>query len=174
MSRSVFAVRSLAVSDQDWLASSCRSPDLADRLAIPVTRHGLKPGQLQWQIFGHMPGWVDALMRLRNRLVAVFGFASGDVRPARHCGDDPKCLQAGEQAGFLTVLVSTDEVCISHAEDRHMSFWLAVSKEAGQAVVATRVQSKTRLGRLYLELIRPFHWLIARAVISSAAKAGRI
>merc|ERR1711916_41409 len=109
-----------------------------------------------------MPNWVNRMMTVRNKMVAAFGFNTGEgMMPAQV----PNALNEGDRAGFLTVIKKTDREIISFAQDKHMQFYLSVRKAESQAVVSTLVNPTTKIGWLYLQIIRPFHWLIARSVL---------
>lgn len=86
----------------------------------------------------------------------------------------PERLQEGDQVGFLSIIHQSEQDIISYSEDKHMQFYLGVSKTDTSAIVSTLVNPKTRTGWLYLQFIRPFHWLIARAVLHNAVKKKRI
>ncbi|WP_125721347.1 DUF2867 domain-containing protein [Pseudoalteromonas rubra] len=154
----------------DRLQAKARAHHFRDALQITLDTPSLTPSQLQYRIFNTMPGWVTHLMRLRNRLVAVFGFSVGqnNVVPA---SDE---LHVGDKAGFLSVCEKYPEEIISCAEDRHMAFFLSVKKQHNTVIVSTLVNPKTLTGRIYLNAILPFHYVIARSVIHNAKMAGRL
>lgn len=141
-----------------------------DAIVIQGTKEGLTPSQVQYRIFAHMPAWVNTLMNIRNRIVGVFGFEVGTntMEPAF---DE---LSVGEQAGFMTVDEKHDDEIISRAEDKHMEFYLSVRLQEKNVIVSTLVNKKTLIGRIYVNAILPFHYIIARTVVNSAVKAGRI
>lgn len=139
-------------------------------LSTEISNHALSPSQLQHAIFAHMPGWVNALMSLRNRIVKVFGFDVGQENMIPESTE----LDVGDKAGFMQVIEKHSDEIISYAEDRHMAFYLSVAKRSGMVIVSTLVNQKTFIGRLYVTAILPFHYFIARAVINSAVRAKRI
>ncbi|TMP28235.1 DUF2867 domain-containing protein [Pseudoalteromonas rubra] len=154
----------------DRLQAKACAHHFRDALQVTLDTPSLTPSQLQYRIFNTMPGWVSQLMRLRNKLVAAFGFSVGQstMVPA---SDE---LDVGDQAGFLNVCEKYPEEIISSAEDRHMTFYLSVKKQQNTVIVSTLVNPKTLTGRIYLTAILPFHHIIARSVIHNAKKAGRL
>ncbi|AZZ98086.1 DUF2867 domain-containing protein [Pseudoalteromonas sp. R3] len=156
--------------EHDRLQAKARTHHFRDALQVTLDTPSLTPSQLQYRIFNTMPGWVTQLMRLRNKLVAVFGFSVGQdtMEPA---SDE---LDVGDQAGFLNVCEKHPDEIISSAEDRHMDFYLSVKKQQNTVVISTLVNPKTLIGRTYLTAILPFHYVIARCVIHNAKKAGRL
>ncbi|KAF7785754.1 hypothetical protein PRUB_a0133 [Pseudoalteromonas rubra] len=156
--------------EPDRLQAKAGPHHFRDALQIALDTPSLTPSQLQYRIFNTMPGWVTQLMQLRNKLVAVFGFSTGQetMTPA---SDE---LAVGDQAGFLNVCEKHPEEIISYSEDRHMVFYLSVKKQQSSVIVSTLVNPKTLTGRIYLNAILPFHYVVARSVIQGAKKAGRL
>ena len=141
-----------------------------DALVVEATQNHLSPSQVQYAIFAYLPQWVNTLMRIRNRIVSVFGFKVGkdNLTPT---SDE---LSVGDKAGFLTISEKYEDEVISYAEDKHMDFYLSVSIKNSQIIVSTLVNQQTLIGRVYVNLILPFHYVIARIVINNALKSGRI
>jgi len=166
----MWQTKAIDISLTDFLASKANAPYFRDALAAPLSKKALAPGHIQINIFSHMPSWINKLMALRNRLVSVFGFKVGQtLSPSVDIE-----LNVGDAAGFMTVIYRDEHEIISFAEDKHMQFYLSVSKQNGQAVISTLVNKKTFIGRVYVTAIIPFHWFIARAVINNAVKNQRI
>ena len=141
-----------------------------DALVVKRNNKALTPSQIQYRIFAYLPSWVNVLMRIRNYLVAFFGFEVAQE------GVNPKTeeLSIGDKAGFLTITEKYNDEIISFAEDKHMMFYLSVALNENDIIVSTLVNQKTLIGRIYVNAILPFHYVIARTVINNAIKAGRI
>lgn len=164
------AVTSLAAPFNDRLAEKAHYSYFRDALMITRLKPELSPSETQFAIFNYMPSWVSALMRLRNKLVKFFGFEVGQA----NFNTNKTELVIGDKAGFLTVLEKFDDEIISGAEDKHMQFFISVKLTQQHIIVSTLVNKKTLLGKLYVNGILPFHYVIARAVINNARKANRI
>lgn len=154
----------------DRLTEKVVKPYFRDALQAEVTQAQLTPSQLQYAIFNYLPNWVNGLMSLRNRMVKVFGFEVGTSNMAPKSSE----LNVGDKAGFLTVIEKTENEIISHADDKHMTFYLSVKKQENKVVVSSLVNQKTRIGIIYVNAILPFHYFIARIVINNALKEKRI
>lgn len=107
----------------------------------------------------HGPRWIEALLRLRNILVAPFGLkASGAGEPAPH-----------GMIGLFPVVSETPERLVAGFDDRHLDFRIVVDVGAGaagrQVTSTTLVRTHNRLGRSYLRLIMPFHRLVVRGMM---------
>ncbi len=115
----------------------------------------------------HGPRWIDALLRLRNILVAPFGLkTSGEGAPA-----------PGGLIGLFPVLSETPERLVVGFNDYHLDFRIVVDvggdARARQVTSTTLVRTHNFLGRAYLALILPFHRLVVRGmmrqIVDSAA-----
>jgi hypothetical protein len=113
------------------------------------------------------PGWISALVRLRNILVTPFGLKrSGEGAPA-----------PGGLIGLFPVLSETPERLIAGFNDFHLDFRIVVDV-AGDAAsrevtLTTLVKTNNWLGRTYLAIITPFHKVVARSMIGGIAEPAR-
>lgn len=170
MIRLFSAIQALAAPFDDQLNDKAQAPFFRDALQTQLSQTHLTPSQIQYAIFNYLPSWVNGLMALRNKVVAVFGFDVGTTSMAP-INDE---LNIGDQAGFLTVIDKSDDEIISSADDKHMTFYLSVKKQNDTVIVSTLVNQKTLIGRIYVKSILPFHYFIARIVINNAIKQRRI
>jgi len=163
-------VRTLKEPKNDNLADKVKGHYFRDALSVVVKKSELSPSQLQHAIFAYMPKWVSTLMKIRNRIVSLFGFEVGadNLKPT---SDE---LEIGDKAGFLTITEKSEDEIISYAEDKHMTFYISVLKKSDEVIVSTLVNKKTLIGRIYVNSILPFHYIIARTVLNNAIKANRI
>ena len=113
------------------------------------------------------PGWISAMVRLRNILVTPFGLKkSGEGAPA-----------PGGLIGLFPVLSETPERLIAGFNDFHLDFRIVVDV-AGDAAsrevtLTTLVKTNNLLGRTYLAIITPFHKVVARSMIGGIAEPAR-
>jgi len=112
----------------------------------------------------HGPRWIDALLRLRNILVAPFGLkASGAGEPA-----------PGGMIGLFPVTSETPERLVAGFNDYHLDFRIVVDvtgDATGRQVTSTTlVRTHNLLGRTYLRLIMPFHRLVVRSMMRQIAE----
>ncbi|MDP2562796.1 DUF2867 domain-containing protein [Psychrobium sp. 1_MG-2023] len=163
-------IKALSEPYNDRLNSKAQQHFFRDALATPRNRNDLTVSQTQHAIFSYLPSWVNGLMNIRNKVVAVFGFEVGRSHKTPHSDE----LGIGDEAGFLTVIEKHSDEIISIADDKHMTFYLSVAFVGDDVVVSSLVNQKTMIGRIYVNSILPFHYFIARMVINNAIKAGRI
>jgi len=163
-------IKGLPKPHKDRLSMMSKKHFFRDALSTRRMKNELTPSQVQYAMFSFMPNWVSTLMKVRNRIVAVFGF---DVVQSSMAPKTDE-LMLGDQAGFLTVIEKHPDEIISFADDKHMTFYLSIAFVGEEVVVSSLVNQKTIIGRVYVNAILPFHYFIARIVLNNAIKAGRI
>jgi len=167
----MWKVKSTKVLSNDYLALHRTKNSFRDALVAPLSKEGMAPYDVYFQIFAHLPSWVSGLMSLRNRLVKKMGFDVGvevfEKSKVRH-------LHVGDKVGFMEVITLNDQEMIGMSEDRHMQFYMSTRVQEGQVIISTMVNLKTWIGRIYMAIITPFHWIIARTVIHQAVAKKRI
>lgn len=109
------------------------------------------------RVMGRAPGWIGALLALRNRIVAALG-----LKPARF--------------GAFPVISHTPECVVLGFDDKHLDFRIVVDAlEIGagrsQITATTLVRTHNLLGRTYLAFVLPFHRMIVPAMLAQAARA---
>jgi hypothetical protein len=130
-----------------------------DAYRVDVGDTGLDARQACIRMVLHGPRWIDALLRLRNILVAPFGLrTSGEGAPA-----------PGGLIGLFPVVSETPERLVAGFNDHHLDFRLVVDvssiAEGRQVTSTTLVRTHNLLGRAYLALIMPFHKLVVRGMM---------
>lgn len=121
------------------------------------------------------PGWVNALMSLRNRLVRLVGLKDLGGLDAFDPAKPAAAYVPGDRIGIFTLLANTDTEALLGDSDRHLDVVLSVCKrpatETGAVPVAvtTLVHVHNLLGRLYMLPVTPLHKIIAPATLSRIA-----
>ena len=133
----------------------------AYRIAVEGTALDARTAAIK--MFARAPRWVEALVNLRNLIVAPFGLkTSGDGEPS-----------TGGMIGLFPVLSETPERLVAGFNDSHLDFRVVVdvaSAGNGQQVTTTTlVLTHNWFGRIYLTAIMPFHRLVARAMLRQVA-----
>ena len=112
---------------------------------------------------GRAPRWVDALLTLRNILVAPFGLKTSGASASA-----PRDI-----IGIFPVISQTPERLVAGFNDSHLDFRVVIdvaAHGAGQQITATTlVKTHNWLGRTYLAVIMPFHRLIVPALLRQVA-----
>ena len=111
---------------------------------------------------GRAPRWIDALLTLRNILVAPFGLKTSGAGATT-----PR-----DMIGIFPVISQTPDRLVAGFNDSHLDFRVVVdvaTQGAGQQVTATTlVKTHNWLGRTYLAIILPFHRLVVRTMLRAS------
>ena len=135
-----------------------------DAFRITVDGTALDARRAAEKMLARGPRWVEALMRLRNRMVAPFGLQTPSPGETAHPG----------AIGVFPILSETPNRLVAGFNDYHLDFRVVVDVAAcgdGQRVTATTlVLTHNLLGRTYLAIILPFHRLVVRAMLRQVAE----
>lgn len=120
------------------------------------------------------PSWINVLMTVRNRVVALFGLKDlgrmGAVDPDKPAAS----YKPGDRLGIFSILsLSQDELILGDA-DKHLRAQVSIYREAGahpRAVASTVVHVHNLLGRIYLFFVVPVHRRIVPAMLARIAAA---
>ena len=142
-----------------------------DAFKVKVNLPHLEAKNVYHSIFGFLPKPVQLALKVRNGIVKYFGFSASNTEMSLPLEQ----IQAGQKAGFLTIESVSDTEVICGAYEPNMDMWLSVLKLSEQEfAVSTLVNLKTRVGKVYMMFIKPFHKIVAKYCIKQAIKAGRI
>lgn len=130
-----------------------------DAYRIAVDGTALDARKAAEKMFARRQHWVEALLRLRNLMVAPFGLKkSGEGDRTSH-----------GMVGMFPILSETPERLVAGFNDSHLDFRVVVDVAAhagGQEVTTTTlVRTHNWLGRTYLAVIMPFHRLVVAAML---------
>ena len=118
--------------------------------------------------FERPAGWIRALTRLRDVMMATVG-----VRSSRAIGAD--AASRGPVIGYFPLLSKSARELVVGVDDRHLDFRAALQLRLNpggsrELVAGTVVHCHNRLGRTYLAMIAPFHRVIVRANLERAVR----
>lgn len=134
-----------------------------DAYSIAVNDVTLDARRAAEKMMARGPRWIEALINLRNRLVAPFGLKT--PVPAR--------TGAADSIGRFPVISETPDRLVGGFDDKHLDFRVVVDvvTEAGERRVTatTLVLTHNLFGRVYLAIILPFHRIIARTMVRQVA-----
>lgn len=142
-----------------------------DSFKVQVSKLDLEAKNVYHSIFGFLPKPVQLALSFRNSIVKHFGFSASNTEMSLPLED----IVAGKKAGFLIIesVESTEVIC--GAYEPNMDMWLSVLKLSQQEFsISTLVNLKTKTGKVYMAIIKPFHKLVAKYCIKQAIRSGRI
>ena len=146
--------------DADTLLAGAQ---FADAFGLDIDGQTLDARQAAERMIGRAPRWIDAMVALRNVLVAPFGLKTSGA----------SATTPQDMIGMFPVISQTPDRLVAGFNDRHLDFRVVVdvaTHGAGQQVTATTlVKTHNWLGRTYLAIILPFHRLVVRTMLRQVA-----
>jgi hypothetical protein len=134
----------------------------ADAFRIEVAE-GIDARHAAVRMMARQPRWAEALVKLRNMLVAPFGLKTSGA----------SATAPREMIGIFPILSETPDRLIAGFNDSHLDFRVVVdvatSGTARSVTLTTLVLTHNWFGRTYLAIIMPFHRLIAPALLRQVA-----
>ncbi|WP_415903755.1 DUF2867 domain-containing protein [Neptuniibacter sp. QD48_55] len=142
-----------------------------DSFQVSVRHNGLNAKDVYHRIFGYMPKSMQLALKIRNAVVKMFGFSASSTEMSLSLNE----IEEGRKAGFLNIELVTDGEVVCGAYEPNMDMWLSVMKTSDhEFAVSTLVNLKTKSGKIYMAMIKPFHKVVAKYCIHQAIKAGRL
>lgn len=115
------------------------------------------------------PGWADALMKIRDKTVGLFGLkTSSQIMETANVSASFE-FKPGQRTGMFKCYEKTDNELILGEDDKHLCFRVSLLLEnhnPGQQIsITTMVKYQNWLGRLYFLPVKPVHQRIVRATL---------
>ncbi len=134
--------------------------DWADRYAVITLSRDSTALDLARGLFAHSPRWVHLLLKLRNRIVGLFGLKSAELG-----------IVEGETIGAFPVVSAREDQVVLGFDDHHLNFRIVLDvapagAKARKVAVTTLVERHNLFGRIYIFVITPFHKLIVRTLLA--------
>lgn len=111
------------------LAATLHDADFADCYLLPDPMPEASALQCWLRFAGRTPGWMNGLMRLRNRSVALVGLKNlGDMAPHEVAkpADD---YRPGDRVGIFTLQHSEPDEVVLGDHDKHLRVSLSLRKQ---------------------------------------------
>ncbi len=139
------------------------SADWADSYCVRLDRNDLDPMEVARDLMGRAPRWVGTLLKIRNRIVGLFGLKSAELE-----------LTGQDKIGGFPVIDHDGERVLLGFDDKHLDFRIIVTVEpegAGHQHVSltTLVNRHNLFGRIYILVVTPFHKLIVKTFLKRFA-----
>jgi hypothetical protein len=158
----------------DWIARLPQISELlarADHVDVKTADSTVSLREFVAAMMAYEPGWMRFLFGLRKRLVRLIGLRQEGMPTAPHWTPEEVPMQPGQRASFFTVRKAVDgEVWAVEVEERHLRAQLCVVAERERYRVVTIVHYKHWTGRLYFNVIRPFHHIVVRGMADAGAR----
>lgn len=157
------------------LKSHLADPDHTDVKQI-VSGGGLR--DFVADMFTYQPCWMRWLWAVRSGFARLLGLPSEAIDKKAVTGETLP-IEPGKPFLFLTVCESDGETFwLAERHDPHLNFAVGVTADpmeggnSSEYQVLTAVNYNNAVGRLYFNLIRPFHHLVVSASMRHAAASG--
>ncbi|MGH1385670.1 DUF2867 domain-containing protein [Kordia sp.] len=137
--------------------------DFADTFSTTNHKHSIQ--EVTNLVFNTTPKWVRFLFKVRNSIVQFFGLKTG-VPP-----DYNEDFKVGGYIKFFKIYDIAPNEIILGANDSHLNFRAIVSdtKVASHNIkVTTLVEYNNKKGKIYMNLIKPFHRMVVKRMVSQA------
>jgi hypothetical protein len=142
--------------------------DWADSYSVRLCRPDLDPMDAARELMGRAPRWVGALLKIRNRVVGLFGLKSAEL-----------ALTGQDKIGGFPVIEHDDQHVLLGFNDKHLDFRIIVSVEPEgfghqHVSLTTLVQRHNLFGRIYILVVTPFHKLIVKTFLKRFAASQEV
>lgn len=154
------------------LAATLHDADFSNAHETLVPASSLSATAIYCALMQQTPGWVDALMRLRNQVVRPLGLKNLGLLSSVTAS----AAVSGQRLGIFEVVSVSDKELVLQDDDKHLLVQLSVLKQPHDAnhdklTISTVVHTHNRLGRIYMAFVGPAHKVIAPAVARRASLA---
>jgi hypothetical protein len=153
---------SVARAVPEWFAG-------ADHVDVKSVETQLPLREFSAAMLGYQPAWVTALYALRSVFVRLLGMRQAGLPKAPRLSATTLPQVAGAKVGFFEVERADASRWCCQVDDVHLWAGLGVIEDTTAAVrqlhVVTVVRYKKLSGRLYFNVIRPFHHLVVGAMV---------
>jgi len=129
-------------------------------------------------MFSYYPAWIKMLYRVRWGFVRLLGMKQAGIPQMSHIRPEDVNFAKGDKQAFFTVYdAQEDAYWLAGASESHLTAYLGVIAEptAGQVTkfhVVTIVHHKRWTGRVYFNVIRPFHHVVVHKMGQAGAGGG--
>ena len=172
VTRIISIARAVPLPANCQLTPTQHDADLADAYETLVPQSDLSAIDIYCAVMRQTPGWVDALMRLRNKVVKPLGLK--DLGALSNVA--ARAAAPGQRMGLFEVVSVSPNELVLQDDDNHLLVQLSVLKQSHDAThdkltISTVVHIHNTLGRVYMAFVGPAHKVIAPAVTRRASLA---
>lgn len=165
-------VQACSIPPDSVIAGRLQGASFYDSYATPLREEdaGVSAAELALRVFLKVPGWIEVLMRARNRVARWVGLKNqGSFVQGVDRKKPAAAYQAGDRLGIFTVMHVAKDEFIMGDDDKHLAVQVSVCKTRVdgllQLVVSTVVHEHNWLGRVYMLFVGPAHKVIAPATL---------
>lgn len=163
-----------AVPDGSRIIQTVPNADFADCYRMADTWPHLGAFDTFLALTARTPGWMNALMSLRNQAVRLVGLKHLGAMKSSHAAKPASAYQIGDRVGIFTLRhVEPNEVILGD-DDKHLRVQVSVFKHVvgGKAVVSLSsvVHIHNTLGHIYMSVVGPVHKRIVPLMLAQVTR----
>lgn len=155
------------------LAPLLHNADFHDAYRLPNPLPAASALESWLALSAHTPAWMNALMALRNRAVALVGLK----HLGRLQGRSPKpagAYRLGDRVGIFTLESAAEDEVVLGDDDKHLHVRLSLRKSLHEGkpvlTLSTVVHNHNRLGRVYMAVVGPAHRVIVPIMLRQVSR----
>lgn len=170
-------VRASAIPRDSEISKHLAGAHLFDAFAVSTDGSKRSALEIYIDVVARTPDWINRLMTIRNRIVALFG-----LKNIGHMGNvdyhkKPASYRVGDRVGIFSILFLSEREIILVESDKHLDAKVSLCKTAegngNSAVMTTVIRVHNLLGRAYMLFVWPVHKLMAPALLARSARTRR-
>ena len=126
------------------------------------------------------PPWVNALMTIRNRMVAALGLKNLGTLSRIDPAKPASAYLPGDRVGIFTLIANTADEVLVGDKDKHLNVVLSVHKATEgnsgrvRVTVTTVVHVHNWFGALYMLPVTPMHRIISKTVLKAVGRVSKV
>lgn len=106
--------------------------------------------------------FIKSLMSFRNKIMSLFGFKT-EIKHSNNIKD----IRVGNKVGFFTIYYIDEHEIIAGEKDKHLDFCVSFYKKDTNLTVTTLVQYNNFFGKIYMNLVKPFHKFVVKNMLKN-------
>lgn len=175
------SVHAVALPEGSVIHDALPNAHYADAYQTVDPRPDASALQTWLDVVARTPGWTQALMGVRNRLVRIVGLKDlgqlHHVHGRRTDPQDASSYRAGDRVGIFILRHLDDREVVMGQDDKHLDVQVSLCKQLvdGQPMVtvSTVVHIHNALGHAYMAVVTPFHRAIVQSMLRRVAAPAR-
>ncbi len=141
--------------------------DYEDCYSFTVPNNNKSIREIYISLFSSAPKWVEGMMKLRNKIVRLFGLKNEMNR------NENTNFEVGDKIGIFKIYAIQEDEIIAGEDDKHLDFRVSIHRiieKETTICISTLVQYNNWFGKLYFFVVKPFHKIVVKSLIRKAAK----
>lgn len=130
-----------------------------------TTNHKNSIEEICHLIFNSPPKWITTLFEIRNSLVKLIGLKTAPPK------DYTDSFKVDGYVSFFKIYSIAEHEVIMGANDSHLNFRAIVlnsKEECYNIKVITLVEYNNLTGKIYMTIVKPFHRIVVKRMVSNA------